>query len=464
MTLRDLRSYLAYLDERGELATVEQQVEPRFEISAFIRRGSDAQGPAFLFNQVANSQMRVVGGLFCSTGKALHALQTDDHDSAVERFMEAIRRPTPPVEVSTGPCKEVILRGDDVDLRMLPVPTYSEQDPGPFITVAVEITRDAETGAQNAGIYRMQMFGRNEMTLAASPYSDFHAMYARAERAGRRLECAAAIGVDPVIQLASQARVPYGFDELGIAGTLHGGPVEVIRCETVDLRVPATAEIILEGYFEPHERRAEGPFGEFTGYVGPGGKEPVFHCTAMTMREDPIFQAGLTGVPVTENHVLKLLPMEANLLAALRQVSPDVVAVHYPPEGGAEFLAVVSMRQRYVNQAKNLLLSALGSVAHPKMVVVVDDDIDVYDLAKVWWAVLTRAQPSNDYIIIPEAAGGQLDPSAPTQFGSSLLGIDATRPFGEPFPEVVRIPGMEAVPDWTSMLHSYAPRDREAGR
>jgi 4-hydroxy-3-polyprenylbenzoate decarboxylase/2,5-furandicarboxylate decarboxylase 1 len=156
--------------------------------------------------------------------------------------------------------------------------------------------------------------------------------------------------------------------------------------------------------------------------------------------------------------------MEANLLAALRQVSPDVVAVHYPPEGGAEFLAVVSMRQRYVNQAKNLLLSALGSVAHPKMVVVVDDDIDVYDLAKVWWAVLTRAQPSNDYIIIPEAAGGQLDPSAPTQFGSSLLGIDATRPFGEPFPEVVRIPGMEAVPDWTSMLHSYAPRDREAGR
>ena len=455
MTFRDLRSFLGYLDERGELATVAQQVEPKFEISAFIRRSSDAQGPAFLFQNVAGSRMRVAGGVFCSTNKALLALETDDHDNAVERFMAAIRRPTPPVEVSSGPCKEVILLGEDIDLGLLPVPTYSEQDPGPFITVGVEITADAETGAQNAGIYRMQMFGRTEMTLAASPYSDFHAMYARAERADRRLECAVAIGVDPVIQLASQARVPYGYDELGIAGTLHGSPVEVVRCETVDLRVPATAELVLEGYFEPHERRAEGPFGEFTGYVGPGGHEPVFRCTAMTMRQDPIFQAGLTGVPVTENHVLKLLPMEANLLEALRQISPDVLAVHYPPEGGAEFLAVISMRQRYVNQAKNLVLSALGSVAHPKMVIVVDDDIDIYDPAKVWWAVLTRAQPSDDVLIVSQAAGGQLDPSAPTHFASSLLGIDATRPFGAPFPEVVRIPGVDAVPDWTPMLHRY---------
>jgi 2,5-furandicarboxylate decarboxylase 1 len=455
MTARDLRSFLAYLDERGELATVDQRVDPKFEISAFIRASSDVSGPSFLFNHVAGSAMRVAGGLFCSTGKALHALEAPDHHSAVERFMTAIRQPTPPRTVSTGPCKEVILTGDAIDLGMLPVPTYSEQDPGPFITVGVEITKDAETGAQNAGIYRMQMFGRNEMTLAASPYSDFHAMYARAERAGRRLECAVAIGVDPVIQLATQARVPFGFDELGVAGTLHGGPVDVVPCETVDLCVPATAEIVIEGYFTPHERRAEGPFGEFTGYVGPGGREPVFRCTAMTMRENPIFQAGLTGVPVTENHVLKLLPMEANLLAALRQVSPDVVAVHYPPEGGAEFLAVISMRQRYVNQAKNLVLSALGSVGHPKVVIVVDDDIDVYDLAKVWWAVMTRAQPANDYLIIPEAAGGQLDPSAPSQFASSLLGIDATRPFGQPFPEVVRVPGLDAVPDWGPMLHRY---------
>jgi 4-hydroxy-3-polyprenylbenzoate decarboxylase/2,5-furandicarboxylate decarboxylase 1 len=180
----------------------------------------------------------------------------------------------------------------------------------------------------------------------------------------------------------------------------------------------------------------------------------------MTMRQNPIFQAGLTGVPVTENHVLKLLPMEANLLAGLRQISPDVVSVSYPAAGGAEFLAVVSMRQRYENQAKNLVLSALGSVGHPKMVVVVDDDVDIYDLDKVWWAILTRSQPSDDYLIVPKAAGGQLDPSAPSHFQSSLLGIDATRPFGEPFAEVVRVPGTDRIPDWSALLHRYGDRDR----
>ncbi|MGH9243997.1 MAG: hypothetical protein ACRD29_06715 [Acidimicrobiales bacterium] len=136
---------------------------------------------------------------------------------------------------------------------------------------------------------------------------------------------------------------------------------------------------------------------------------------------------------------------------------PDITGVHYAPEGGAEFLVIVGLRQRYVNQAKNLLLSALGSIAHPKMVIVVDDDIDIYDPTEVWWSVLTRAQPADDVIIIPKAAGGQLDPSAPSKFGSSLMGIDATRPFGEPFPEVVAIPGVEDVPDWTGWLRTKLP-------
>src|SRR6266568_1689228 len=436
MALEDLRSFLAHLDERGELATVDDAVDRRYEIAAYIRRSSDVQGPAFLFNHVKGSSMRAVGGLFCTRGKALLALEVERHQDAVERFVDAIANPIDPVVMPDGPCKEVVLTGDDVDLGELPIPVYSEQDPGAFITVGVQVTKDLESGARNAGIYRMQLYGSRELGLAASPYADFDAMYKRAEAAGRRLELAVAIGVDPVTQLATQARVPYGFDELTVASALHGRPLELVRCE-------------------PGERRPEGPFGEFTGYVGPGGMEPVFHCTAITTRRDPIFQAGLTGIPITENHVMKLLPMEANLLATLRQAYPDVRAVHFAPEGGAEFLAVVSLRQRYVNQAKNLLLSALGSSGHPKMAIVVDDDIDVYDPVKVWWAVLTRAQPSDDVIIVPKAAGGQLDPSAPSHFASSLMGIDATRPFGEPFAEVVRVPGVEAVPDWGNLLHRY---------
>lgn len=455
MALPDLRAFLSYLGARGELAVIDDPIDPHFEVAAHIRRSSDVGGPAFLFRNVKGTRMRTAAGLFCSTSKALHALETDSHEEATARFADAIANPVAPIVVPSGPCKEVVLTGDDVDLGQLPIATYSEQDPGPFITVGVEITKDVETGVRNAGMYRMQLFGRRELGLAASPFSDFDAIYRRAEAMGKRLELAVAIGVDPVVQLATQARVPYGFDELGVAGALHGAPVELVSCETVDIEVPATSEIVLEGYFEPGERRAEGPFGEFTGYVGPGGTEPVFHCTAMTTRHDPIFQAGLTGVPITENHVLKQLPMEANLLASLRGAYPDITGVSYLPEGGAEFLAVVGLRQRYVNQAKNVALSALGGVAHPKMVVVVDDDIDIYDPVKVWWAVLTRAQPADDVIIIPKAAGGQLDPSAPSHFASSLLAIDATRPFGSDFAEVVRVPGVDDVPDWTDKLSDY---------
>lgn len=223
MAFEDLRSFLAHLDGRGELATVDDAVDPRYEIAAYIRRSSDVQGPAFLFNHVKGSPMRAVGGLFRTRGKALHALEVERHSDAVERFMDAIANPIDPVVLPDGPCKEVVLTGDDVDLGELPIPVYSEQDPGAFITVGVQITKDPETGARNAGIYRMQLHGRRELGLAASPYADFDAMYKRAEAAGRRLELAVAVGVDPVTQLATQARVPYGFDELTVAGACTAG-------------------------------------------------------------------------------------------------------------------------------------------------------------------------------------------------------------------------------------------------
>ena len=452
MLHKDLRGFLSYLSDQGELAHVPEPVDPRFEIAAYIRKSSDVLGPAFLFDNVKGSDMRVAAGVFCSPVKAEHALRAAGPSEALDVFAHGLENPIPPVLVDDGPCQEVVITGDDIDLTALPIPTYSSQDPGPFVTVGVEIAKDPNTGIPNAGMYRMQLYGPTEMGLASSPYSDFDAIRQHAEELDQRLEVAVAIGVDPVIQLATQARVPFGVDELGIAGGLHGSPVEVVKCRTVDLEVPATTELVIEGYLEPHVRREEGPFGEMTGYVGPGGPEPVFKCTAITSRTDPIYQAGLTGIPVTENHVLKLLPMEANLVKAMRQVYPDITGVHYAPEGGAEFLAIIGLQQRYVNQAKNVLLTALGSVAHPKVVIVVDDDIDIYDSDRVWWAVLTRAQPAEDVIIIPRAAGGQLDPSAPSKFGSSLMGIDATIPYGAEFAEVVHIPGVDQVPDWSQWL------------
>jgi 2,5-furandicarboxylate decarboxylase 1 len=448
----DLRAFLGYLRARGELVTISSPVDPEYEIAAYIRKSSDTSGPAFLFEHVRGSDMPVAGGVFCSPRKALLALETDNHQTAVERFVHGIEHAQPPTLVSDGPCKEVKLVGDRVDLTALPFPRYSEQDGGRYGTVGVVICKDPETGIRNAGIYRMQLHGAREMGIEPAPYTDFAAIYHKAEAANQPLEVAVAIGVDPVIQLATQARLPLGVDELTVAGGIRGEPVQLVTCETLDLEVPATAEIVLEGRVPPHLRRVEGPFGEFTGYVGAAGEQPVFACDAITMRRDAIFQAGLTGIPVTENHVMKLLSQEANLLVAIRRWFPEVAAVSYTPEGGADFMVVFALKQRYAGQARNLIMAALGSPAHPKLVVVTDEDVDVYDSAKVWWAVLTRAQPSEDVIILPHAAASQLDPSAPEPFVSSVMGIDATRPFGKPFPEIVRIPGVDAVPDWTRQL------------
>jgi 4-hydroxy-3-polyprenylbenzoate decarboxylase/2,5-furandicarboxylate decarboxylase 1 len=447
MSFAGLREFLAELEAHGELARVEEPVDPRFGISAWIRKTSDVGGPALYFEQVIGSTMPVVGGVFATPSKAILALGVRDHGEAVKRIADALEHPVLPVNVNEAPCQEVVLTGDDVDLGRLPIPTYSEQDGGAYVTVGVGVCRTLDHGTQNAGVYRMQVFGPREIGLEVSPYSDAHHVMAAYEAAGRDMEFAVALGVDPAIFLGTQARVPYGVDEFGVAGGLRSEPVRLTRCCTVDLQVPATSEIVLEGRIRPGVRHAEGPFGEFTGYVGPAGVQPVVELTAITMRRDPIFQAGLTGIPITENHVLKGLPLEAELLVALRATYPDVTAVSVPAEGASEFLVVIAMRQRYAYEARNVILAAFASVAHPKIVVVVDDDVDIYDMAKVWWAIATRCQPADDLIVIDRAAGGQLDPSAPELFVSSLLGIDATRPFGEPFPEVVRIPGVDQLPD-----------------
>jgi UbiD family decarboxylase len=447
MSFADLRAFLDQLEAQGELAHVTEPVDPEFEIAAWIRKTSDVGGPTLLFEQVKGSTMRAVGGVFANPIKALLALGTTDHAEAVNRFAAGLEHPIASVMTDQAPCQELVLTGDDVDLGLLPLPTYSEQDGGRFVTVGVGIGRTPENGALNAGVYRMQYLGPRRLALAASPYTDFHAMRATYEGRGEAMEFAVAIGVDPVIHLASQARVPYGTDEFAIAGGLRGEAVAMARCRTVDLCVPATSEIVLEGRFLPGVRHHEGPFGEFTGYVGPDGMEPVFEVSAITMRRDAIYQAGLTGVPVTENHVMKGLPLEAQLLVQLRATYPDVTGVSYSPEGGAEFLVVIGLRQRYAYEARNVMMAAFASAGHPKMVIVVDDDVDIYDMAKVWWAIVTRCQPDTDLMMVPRAAGGQLDPSAPEHFVSSLLGIDATRPFNAPFPEVVRVPGVDRIPD-----------------
>jgi 2,5-furandicarboxylate decarboxylase 1 len=458
MRYQDLRGFMRLLEEEGELRRVSRPVSTKFEIAAGIRGMGDRGGPALLFENVAGHDMPVVGGLFSTRRRALLALGVDDHAEGNQRFLDGLHHPIAPVVTGApAPCQEVVLSGDQVDLDALPLPVYSEKDGGAYVTVGLTISNDPVDGRRNASVYREMRVDSRHLAVMSHAFQGLGTQIARAAELDVPLDVAIANGVHPVLLYASQAKVPHGVDELGIAGGILGRPVETVRCRTVDLEVPADSEIVIEGRILPGERALEGPFGEFSGYYGPAEHNPVIEVTAITHRADPVFLAGLTGVPTTDNHVLKVFAYESKLLENLRAAFPEVTAVCFPDWGGVQYAAVVALRQRYKGQARHLILTALGDAARVKWVIVVDDDIDVFDTEQINWAIITRSQPAEDLVVIPRVAGGPLDPSAPEKEVISVWGLDATRPFGVDYPEVVKVPGADG-------FEIDAGPDAEAGR
>ena len=451
MPFDDPRDFLEYLEERNDLLRISEEVDPKYEIGAYIRKTSDQEGPALLFENVKGHDTSVVGGIFACRRRLLMTLEVDS-ENVYEQFDHGVGHPIPPRLVETGPCKDVILKGDEVDLTRLPIPTYAEGDGGPFITHGIQISKDPEDGSKNASIYRMQLRGKRELSVYPSGYQDLFRQFAKAEAKDEPLEIAVAMGCDPVVMLATQVTAAYGEDELGIAGGLRGRPVDVVKCETVDLEAPATSEIVIEGRILPHRREHEGPFGEYSGYYGPASMQPVVEVTAVTHRRNPIFHAGLTGRPMTENHFLKELPSEAALHRYLKPSFPGLKSVHATGAGCCAFIIFISVQQTFLGEGRKVLMAAIGSEKPLKYVVVCDEDIDVFDHSQILWAIATRARPAEDVIIIPNYPTANLDPSKPDGQLGSAMGIDATRPFGEPFPEVPFHPGLDRVPDLLEMM------------
>ena len=454
MAFEDLRSFLRVLEDNDELVRLRRPVQIRHEIAAGIRHISDTGGPALWFEDVVGHDMPVVGGIYASRKKALLALEVEDAAAGNALFHHGLRHPIEPQLVDSGLCQEVVHTGDDIDLSSLPLPVYSELDGGAYVTVALEMSKDPIDQRVNASVYRVMHLDDNHLAIMSHAFQGLGTHIARAEELGKPLDLAIVNGSDPVLLYASQAKVPQGVNELTIAGGIRGEAVEVVKAQTVDLEVPATAEIVIEGSFIPGERVVEGPFGEFTGYYGPAESNPVMEVTAITHRREPIFLAGMTGVPPTDNHVLKSFAYESNLFVGLKETFPEVTAVSFPDWGGVQYAAVVALRQRYKGQARHLILTALGDSSRPKLVIVVDDDIDVHDTELVNWAIMTRSQPAEDMIVVPRVAGGPLDPSAPEKEVISVWGIDATRPFSMDFPEVVTVPGADKfqISDWIDPL------------
>lgn len=445
MALTNIRLLIDLLEHDGDLIRVSEEVSTQFDISGYIRNSSDIEGPAILFENVKGYSMPVIGGLYTNRRLMLKAMQATS-DEAIDKFLAAKDNRVEPRLVETGLCKEVIKIGDKASLDELPIPIYSELDSGPYITAGVAITKDIDDRSKNASIYRFEKQGERQLGILAEPPHHCGIHYQKAEEKDKPLEIAIALGVSPGVQICTQWEAPYGVDELTLASALQGERLDVVKCETVDLEVPVSAEIIIEGVIQPHRREMEGPFGEYTGYYTNAFPKPVIDVTAITHRRDPLFHAALTGVPTTDNHIIKMIPMEASAYSQLKQRFPGVKNVHCHGAGGVGMLAVIRIKQNTKYEARNMLATAISAVGF-KIAIAVDEDIDIYDLEKVMWAVCTRTQPDKDIVILPQMASFNLDPSAP-EFGvGATMGIDATIPYGEDFEKVVKVPGVEKLPD-----------------
>jgi len=442
----DLRSYLTHLEKQRQLLHVNDEVDVKYDIAAGIRKTSDINGPALLFNKVRGFPgWRVLGGLF-ATRKLIALGLGVPENQLLERYLTLEEKRIAPETVSTGPVKEIRWTGDQVDLFKLPIVTHAEKDVGAYVTIGVQIGKDPDTGVRNVSIHRMLLLAKDRLSLWAPADHHLGRMILMAEEKKRGLEVATAIGVDPAIIIGSQAKVPYGIDEFHIAGGLRGAPVRLTRCETIDVEVPAFSEVVIEGVTIPGERVADGPYGEYPGCYSEAKHAPVVRVTAITMRQNPIYQTALTGMPVTENHTLIEYGNAAVVYREVKKIVPEVKAVHMTPGGTFRHHAVVSIKKRSQEEARNVILALLSLGIGLKQVTVVDEDIDVYDPLQVEWALSTRMQPDRDIIIIPRIACSTLDPSVPAPRITAVWGIDATMPLTDRWRfEKVEIPGVDKV-------------------
>jgi len=446
---QDLRRFLETIEaRRPELVLrVKREVSAKWELSAVQKRlEADGKLPIIVFEKVAGYSMPVVVNLFASKEHLAIALDTTA-DRVVTRFAEAQKKRVsiPPREVASGPVKDVILTGKDATLDALPIVTHCEKDAGPYLTAGMTIVRDPETRALNGGIYRNLRLTKQSLTMNMAPLCHASTIVQKAEDAGVHVDAAIVLGHHPTMGMASQQRGELGEFELETMGGLLGEPVEVVPAETVDVLVPADAEIVIEGRIRTDLWHDDGPFGDYWLYYAPSKPARVFELTAITHRREPIFH---DIFPVGPEHlVLFSLGMEGVVLSRLKELVPQVTAINVPVSGSGN-LVYVQIRKEMEGLGVNAALAALGAYRF-KCAIVVDEDVNIYDDQRVLWAVMTRTQADQSFFTVPGSYISRVDPTGypPWHSGkggaailSTRLGIDATKPLDPDFPEVAEPP------------------------
>ncbi len=440
MPYNDLREFIAKLEEEGEVVHIKAEVDVNYEVGAICHKAFAIDDPerrkALIFENPKGHDIPLAVNLLGTRKRMYLALETTPerfHREWVERSRNSIK----PVLVDSGPCQEVVYTGDDVDLTKFSVPVWNEKDGGPYITLPCWITKDPETGWRNLGMYRAMVHDKKNLGIWADPHRHINMHWRKAFAKGESFPVAIAIGPDPAVTIATVARGGFGEDELALAGALRGAPVEVVKCKTVPLEVPATTEWVLEGWIKPDALKQEGPYGEAYGYYGESLMREYVEISAITHRKNAIHQACYLHRTPNEASYIRL-PWEAEALVQYR--GGGLLSINI-----IDSVAIVSIRKTSDGQGKIAAFGFLGTPAARtiKVVIVVDEDVSPYNLQDVMWAISSRCQPERAVEILKDITGSSIDPSMPVESKStrsallSKMIIDATKPVSLPFAEAV---------------------------
>ena len=437
MSIHDLRSFLKALEEKGLLFTAHREVDWNHEIGSVIGT-LEPSGKAAYFPKVKDREFAVCGGMLASMDSCAVALGCEKGE-ITDFLAKCLDNPIKPRVVENAPCHENVLTGDQVDMGRLPVPVHAPKDGGPIITGGVIVSKPVDGTRQNLSFQRMHVKGKDKISIMINEWRHLKEFYDAAEAQGKPLPISIVIGADPVVYIGAGLR--YDGDEMEIAGAIRGRPMDVVKSVTNDIYVPAEAEFVIEGEILPQQRELEGPLGEFTGHYSAPWNSPVIHVTAITYRNGAIYQT-INGGSFEHINLGNVLPREPLLKKFTTYVSSGVINVHIPPYGSG-FLALVRLKKKNPGEPKNVALAAMMTYVNIKNVIVVDEDVDIYNPADVMWAVSNRVIPEKDIFYIHNAQGHELDPCSDERGVQTKLGIDATLSEDSRVLERVRYPKVD---------------------
>ena len=452
MHFEDLRGFVESLEKIDQLKRIATRVSVDLEIAEILRRVMyKNEGPAVLFENVEGYKIPVLGNAFGSLRRLKIALDMENFEEIGERMSALTRLKIPhgllnkfkmlpklseiadygPKSVNSGPITEII-ETSKPSLNILPIIKSFPKDSGRFITFGITVTKNPETQVRNMGVYRLQVIDSKKAIMHWQIHKRGALHYEMNKENAQKTEVAIVIGADPATVFSAVAPVPEGLDKFLFAGITRKKGIDLVKCRTIDVEVPATAEIVLEGYVDPSELNVEGPFGDHTGYYTPPEPFPTFTLTGIMMRKNPIYLTTVVGKPILEDAYIGKV-IERSFLPLVRLFQPEVVDFSMPPAGWFQGLAIVSIKKRYPGQAKKVMMGlwGMGQLSLTKILIVVDQDVNVHDMNDVIWAVTTRADPKRDTMLIDNAPTDTLDPASSLLNLGSKMGIDATKKMKE---------------------------------